>query len=183
MVVLAIPVILAAQVITEGALFGGLPAEKSSPDVSNRYFVVFHQPPGEAERQMVEGHGAQVIWAYRVIPGFAVYAPSVSIAEAIRLDPRVRYVDQDKVAYALGDETDPEMSDPQNDQLTPLGAHDITKAWIQQLDDDRLQFFIKVRDLTGANQSTGDGLPPNTRWKSKLSPATTWQSSGRSILC
>ncbi|HWP83393.1 MAG TPA: S8 family serine peptidase [Bacteroidota bacterium] len=165
MVVLAIPVILTAQVITEGALFGGLPAEKSSPDVSNRYFVVFHQPPGEAERQMVEGHGAQVIWAYRVIPGFAVYAPSVSIAEAIRLDPRVRYVDQDKVAYALGDETDPEMSDPQNDQLTPLGAHDITKAWIQQLDDDRLQFFIKVRDLAGANQSTGDGLPPNTRWK------------------
>ncbi|HXG38138.1 MAG TPA: S8 family serine peptidase [Bacteroidota bacterium] len=160
---------LFAQVTNEGAAFGGIAADYAVSDVRNRYFVVFHEPPGAAERQMVESHGAQIIWAYKVIPAFAVYAPSSSIVDAIRQDSRVRYVDNDKVVYALGDEANPEMTDAQNDQASVFAAHDIVKAWIQQMDDDRLQFFIKVRDLTGVNQSTGDGLPPNTRWKINFS--------------
>ncbi|MGH2568274.1 MAG: S8 family serine peptidase [Bacteroidota bacterium] len=165
-----VPALLVAQVANEGILFGGMAANQPAPDVTGRYFVVFHAPPGDAERQMVESHGAQIIWSYQVIPAFAVYTQSSAVIDAISQDPRVRYVDQDKVVHALGDESDPEVTDAANDQLTPGNAqHDILSAWFQQLDDDRLQFFIKVRDLSGVNPTTGDGLTPNTRWKLNFS--------------
>ncbi|MBI3006073.1 MAG: S8 family serine peptidase [Ignavibacteriales bacterium] len=93
------PFVVLAQVTDEGLSLGG---KSTEPDLTGRYFVVFHAPPGDAERQMVEGYGAQIIWAYSIIPAYAVYAPSITVMDAISLDSRVRYVDQDKVVYALG---------------------------------------------------------------------------------
>lgn len=172
------PSLLLGQVTDEGSSFGGSKSLTGEPDVSHRYFVVFHQPPGDAERSMVQSYGAQIIWAYKVIPAFAIYAPNSSVVDAIRSDSRVRYVDQDKVAYALGSEGDPEISDPTNDQILPgTPAHDITKIWIQQVDDERIQFFIKVQSLAGVNPATGDGLPPNSRWKVNFS----LQQAGRAL--
>jgi subtilisin family serine protease len=156
-----------AERVQDGVLLGGPSAlAPSAPDVTGRYFVMFASPPGQAERDMVTAQGATIIWSYSVVPAFAIYAPNTAIIDAIRQDQRVQYVDQDKAAYALGDEGNPEISDASNDQsLAGNATQDILAAWIQQLDDDRLQFFVKVRDLSGANPTTGEGLNPNAIWK------------------
>ncbi len=155
----------AAQLVNEGVLLGG-GSPLTTLDASGRYFVMFASPPGQAERDMVTSHGATILWSYSVVPAFAIYAPSTAITDAIKQDPRVRYVDPDKVVYALGDENNPEISDASNDQsLAGNATHDILKAWIQQLDDDRIQFLVKLRDLSAVNPTTGEGLTPNAIWK------------------
>lgn len=161
-----VPSLIVAQVVDEGVLLGGMQIEQTAPDLTGRFFVVFHAPPGAAERQMVEGHGAQIIWAYSVIPAFAVHAPNSGVMDAISQDPRVRYVDADKPVYALGTEADPEITDLANDQsIAGNATQDILKAWIQESAAGQLQFFIKVRDLSGVDPITGDGLGVNTIWK------------------
>jgi subtilisin family serine protease len=150
----------------DGVTYGGMSLVRQPADVTGQYFVVFKSAPGAAERALVTGNRATILYQYGIIPAFAVRVPDALSLNAIKSDLRVSYVEAVQVYYALGTQQDPEITDPPNDQSTPGNAtQDILSAWIDQPDNGHLRFSIRVSDLSAVNPSTGDGLPVNGAWK------------------
>ncbi|TAK53821.1 MAG: hypothetical protein EPO24_13870, partial [Bacteroidetes bacterium] len=157
---------IAQQQAKEGVAYGGMSLVRQPQDVSNQYFVMFKTAPGINERNMILSLGATILYEYSIIPAYAIQVPNQATLKLINMDRRVEFTDPVQVYYALGSEDDPEMTDVTGDQVSPGDAtQDIVGAWIEQLDNSRLQFTIKVSDLSAVNPTTGDGLPVNGVWK------------------
>ncbi|MFO8080206.1 MAG: S8 family serine peptidase [Armatimonadota bacterium] len=78
------------------------PIETAAADQA-RVIIGFKQPPGRAERQMVEGHGGNVAHVYTLIPAIAAKIPEQAV-EGIRHNPNVAYVEGDPELRACQDE-------------------------------------------------------------------------------
>jgi subtilisin family serine protease len=105
---------LAATVLGETATLAQQ-AEILTPEnaIRDQYIVVLHdEEPSRAgtsvavlARSMAGGRGGRVTRVYtRVLKGFAV-SMSAAAARALANDPRVRYIEQDSVMYALDAQT------------------------------------------------------------------------------
>jgi serine protease len=105
---------LAATVLGESATLAQQ-AEILTPEnaIRDQYIVVLHdEEPSRAgmsvavlARSMAAGRGGRVTRIYeRVLKGFAVSMPAQA-ARALANDPRVRYIEQDSLMYALDTQT------------------------------------------------------------------------------
>ena len=110
---IAVLVLLAAytgtgQKINDGAAYGGMSLVREPADVTGQYFVVFNSPPGSAERDMVTGRGATILYEYTIIPAFAARIPNAAALDAITHDPlALGHVGIDELRITLLQRFDP----------------------------------------------------------------------------
>ncbi len=70
---------------------------------SGRYFVMFKQKPGNAEKDMVNSHGAVIKHSYKLITAFAIKVANENAVNAIANNPNVAFVEEDQIVHAYGD--------------------------------------------------------------------------------
>ncbi len=89
-------VLLAAMALGAGS--GPALAEKPGA----RYLVGFRERPEAADEAMIRGLGGEVVRGFDIVPALAVCLPAKAVP-AVAQDPRVAYVEEDGLAYALQD--------------------------------------------------------------------------------
>lgn len=70
---------------------------------SGRYFVMFKEKPGNAEKNMVNSHGAVIKHSYKLVPAFAIKVANENALNAIANSPNVAFVEEDQIMHAYGD--------------------------------------------------------------------------------
>src|SRR5258706_13046006 len=76
----------------DGVTYGGMSLVRQPADVTGQYFVVFKSTPGSAERTLITGSRATILYQYSIIPAFAVRVPDAASLNTIQSDARVSYV-------------------------------------------------------------------------------------------
>lgn len=95
---------LVLTIVLVAVLAAGLvmPGAASAAPEQGRYLVGFTHQPGRPEHTLIAGLGGEIIHSYRIVPALAVRLPDAAAA-ALAGNPRVTYVETDKIAYAIGE--------------------------------------------------------------------------------
>jgi subtilisin family serine protease len=85
-------------------------AAATAHQLADRFIVVLHDDvpdPEQVSDELIRTHGGTKHYQYRYsLRGFAATLPPQAV-EAIRRNPRVRFVEQDGIAYAIGTQLNP----------------------------------------------------------------------------
>ena len=80
-----------------------LAAVPAADAVEGRYIILFKAKPGNADRDMVRGNGAEIVREFSIVHAMAIRVPNERALAGLMHNPNVELIEPDYIRYALGE--------------------------------------------------------------------------------